>query len=190
MPNAESQSIVQLINACRHNAAPDWEQIEGAVYNRLRKSAYCIAGHSDASVTFGATSLTSETFLKLLKSDYRSKIRDVPHFFALMTVMMKQVFADHHRKKKNQKNGGNFNQIPFDLVVHGLEISCNSSFEAVNECMPILEESYPRQAKALSMRFFLAMSPREIASALEVSVSTVESDLRFAKAYVRKFVGD
>ncbi len=50
---------------------------------------------------------------------------------------------------------------------------------------------YPREAKVVEHRYFGGLTNKEIAETLSVSLSTVERDLRFARAWLsEKWSGD
>jgi RNA polymerase sigma factor (sigma-70 family) len=49
-----------------------------------------------------------------------------------------------------------------------------------------LSKQFPRQAETLELRYFAQRSNKEIARLLDVSVRTIENDLRFAKAWLKK----
>ena len=188
MKMPQPKSLSGLIGMLQTNPSPDWSLLEEAIYERLKKAAHKITQHSDGSVSFGATSLTHDAVIRLMTSNYLSKIRDSQHFFALMTIVMRQAFADHFRKRNAWKNGGRMTEIPFGLAIHGLEVSCQASYLEIDECMDLLEKEHPRQSRALSMQAILSLEVDEIAVALSVAKSTVEADLRFAKAYVRRLL--
>lgn len=186
-------SLEKLILDCKTNPHPDWGLLEQAVYDRIKKTALQVTGHSDASVSFGATSLTHETFARLIERKHMSGINDVPHFFALMTVMMRQVYTDYHRRRNSWKNGGRDRTCSLDsmdIVVQGLESSSGVDYLNLQDCLEVLEERYPRQGQSLELRILMAMSISEISAAINVSRSTVEADLRFAKAFFRKHIVD
>jgi RNA polymerase sigma factor (sigma-70 family) len=53
-----------------------------------------------------------------------------------------------------------------------------------------LERGRPRQAKVVELRFFGGLSNREVAVQLGISLSTVEADWRFARAWLRSELED
>jgi DNA-directed RNA polymerase specialized sigma24 family protein len=48
-----------------------------------------------------------------------------------------------------------------------------------------LAQSHPRQAQVVTLRFFGGLTVPEVAGSLGVSVTTVEGDWRFARAWLR-----
>ena len=56
---------------------------------------------------------------------------------------------------------------------------------ALNEALDRLMALNERQGLVVTLRFFAGLSVLEVAEALEVSVGTVESDWRVARAWLR-----
>jgi RNA polymerase sigma factor (sigma-70 family) len=53
-----------------------------------------------------------------------------------------------------------------------------------------LEGVNPRPAKIVEHRFFGGLENQEIASVMGISLSTVEADWRFARAWLRQELGE
>src|SRR2546421_601307 len=60
---------------------------------------------------------------------------------------------------------------------------------ALHEALDLLARSHPRPAQVVTLRFFGGLSVPEVAESLEVSATTVESDWRFARAWLRGQLG-
>lgn len=182
----EVDDFSDLVATFHGDDKPDWNLMEVALYQRLRSVAYRITGHSDASVSFGATSVTHEAFAKLAVRNRHQQINDVPHFLAIMATVMKQVFIDHVRKKQSWKAGGRSELIPLEYVIGSLMSSSNSDYDAIHECLSLLNEKHPRSGEILEMQVFLGLTVNEITDAFQVSKSTIEKELRFAKAFMKR----
>jgi RNA polymerase sigma factor (sigma-70 family) len=61
--------------------------------------------------------------------------------------------------------------------------------QAVNEALAGLALLEPRQSEAVTLHYFGGFTVTEIAEQLKVSVSTAESDLRIARAWLRRQLG-
>jgi hypothetical protein len=61
-----------------------------------------------------------------------------------------------------------------------------SSILSIDELLTRLAERHPRQAKALEMRIFGAISPEHIGVALGVSATQAKRDVAFARAWLVK----
>ena len=59
----------------------------------------------------------------------------------------------------------------------------------LHEALEDLARAHPRPAQVVDFRFFGGLSVPEVAATLEVSDTTVESDWRFARAWLRGRLG-
>ena len=73
--------------------------------------------------------------------------------------------------------------MPLDVVVDYFE-SQELDIVAVHEALDRLAEVNERQAQVITLRYFGGLTVPEVAAALGVSVFTVESDWRFARAWL------
>jgi DNA-directed RNA polymerase specialized sigma24 family protein len=62
--------------------------------------------------------------------------------------------------------------------------------ERVRYVVDALSEDNPRQGDVCRLKFWFGFKVREIADMLKVSEGTVEGDWRFAKAYLKRELGD
>jgi len=56
---------------------------------------------------------------------------------------------------------------------------------ALSESIERLTEDYPRQAKVIQLKYFGGLLAKEIADMLSVSLSSVEKDISFARAWLK-----
>jgi RNA polymerase sigma factor (sigma-70 family) len=75
--------------------------------------------------------------------------------------------------------------VPLDDVADYFERQA-LDVEALNEALARLAQLDQRQSEAVTMHYFGGFTVKEIAARFQVSVSTVESDLRSAKAWLRR----
>jgi DNA-directed RNA polymerase specialized sigma24 family protein len=59
----------------------------------------------------------------------------------------------------------------------------------LNGALAKLERTYPRQAKAVELRYFAGLTLQETAQVLSTSAPTVLRDLRFAEAWRARELG-
>jgi DNA-directed RNA polymerase specialized sigma24 family protein len=60
---------------------------------------------------------------------------------------------------------------------------------SVDEALTRMTARYPRPAQVVELRFFGGLESEEIARVLEVSLTTVERDWRFARAWLQDQMG-
>jgi RNA polymerase sigma-70 factor, ECF subfamily len=138
--------------------------------------------------TLGPTALINEAFLRLAKQ-YRLPAANTAQFLGVFGLTMRRVLVDHWKKKNAAKSGGRREHVPLDdtfLIPHRDE----DMLYAVHQCLERLEEVNPRPAKIVEHRFFGGLENQEIASVMGISLSTVEADWRFARAWLRQELGE
>jgi RNA polymerase sigma factor (TIGR02999 family) len=96
---------------------------------------------------------------------------------------MRQILVDHARRKHADKRAG-FN-IPLDQAVSFAQ-HCSQDLMALDASLNTLEKIDPRKCKAVELRYFGGLSMEEIAQSLQVSVVTVQRDLRMAEAWLHR----
>ena len=71
---------------------------------------------------------------------------------------------------------------PWDVA----ELSDQVDYAALAECLDLLAALDPRQANIVAMRFFMGMTAEQIATALDISTSTVQREWRLARAWLQR----
>lgn len=152
------------------------------VYEELRRLARGVARRGPADEVLQPTALVHEAFLRLVDGKL-TVARDREHFLALAATAMRQILADHARRARALKRGGNWRREtrvepctpsdgePVDLLL-------------LDEVLTRLESVDPRQHRIVELRFFGGLDMEQIARALDVSVATVEREWRAARAWL------
>ena len=138
-------------------------------------------------LTIGPTALVSETWIKLAKTSIQAENR--AQFFGLMAAAMRSVLVDHARSSMAAKRGGGVSGLTLSSVDQGHATDEDAdSYEvlALHQALCQLAELDIRSARVVELAYFGGMAREEIALALEVSVPTVDRDLRFAKAWLNR----
>ena len=60
---------------------------------------------------------------------------------------------------------------------------------AIDEALARLEQTDPRKAKIVSLRYFAGLSVEETAGALDLSPATVKNEWAFARAWLYRALG-
>ena len=139
-------------------------------------------GHNFAR-SLHATHLLNETYLRLLKSGVFREPKSRKYVFGAACQTMRNVIADYFRRNNAKKRSVEGQRVYLDHLLDQVE-SQDYSFSELDAALSILEANAPRQAEVVHLRFFLGMSMPEIASQLQISLSTAESDWRKARAWL------
>jgi RNA polymerase sigma factor (TIGR02999 family) len=184
-PAAERQDVTCLLRRWSEQqdiAARD--QLLALLYTQLRGMAVARLGSPQDGV-LQPTVLVHEALLRML--DGEIGYRDRVHFLSLAALKMRSVLVDHARAMAASKRGGGV--VNLTLSYADLEASpAHDAFEvlALNRALEELAALDERAARTVEWMYFGGMSRDEIALALDVSVPTVDRDLRFAKAWLNR----
>ncbi len=161
--------------------------IQGPAFNNLIELCYAqlrvmaAARVRDAgAVSISPTELLHEAILGVGESDV--KLKNSEHFLATMSLKMRSLLVDHARHNLASKHGGDQMRITLtELEVEGTDLS----FElvALDEAFRQLDEMEPRSAQVMHLTYFAGMGRDDIAKLLDVSLPTVDRELRFGRAF-------
>jgi RNA polymerase sigma factor (TIGR02999 family) len=153
------------------------------VYDELRRMAACFMHGERPSHTWQPTDLVHEALVRLLGGQLPSRSRG--EFFGAAAEAMRRLLVEHARRRKAQKRGDGRQRVPLDEVAMYFEQE-KLDVAAVPEAVDLLSTFQPRQSQVVTWHYFGRFTVKEIAHMLAVSVSTVESDLRFARAWLHR----
>lgn len=107
------------------------------------------------------------------------------HFFAATARAMRDVLVEYARRKATKKRGGDFKRLPNDQIEPAVDPPSDDVL-AVDEAMKRLEKVDPRKGQIVNLRFFARLTTAETASALGVSVGTIEREWRNTRAWLQR----
>ncbi len=170
----------ELLQAWQSGDANAAETINQQIYATLKRIASLHVLQPGAAQAMSATSVVNETVMRLLEGnvDWRTRA----HFYALATLRMRAVLVDHARRRQADKRGGG---LAFVTLTEAGEIGTEDEFLDLHEALLALERDDPRTARAIELTYFGGLSAREVAEAIDVSISTVERDLAFGRVWLR-----
>jgi RNA polymerase sigma-70 factor, ECF subfamily len=152
------------------------------VYSELRRMAHYQMTREREGHTLQTTALVNEAYVRLVGATEVSW-QNRAHFFALSAQLMRRVLVDHARSRRRTKRGGDMQKVSLDASP---AILCGPDADIIelNDALSSLAEIDARKAKIVELRFFGGFSVEETAEALNVSVSTVMNDWKFAKVWL------
>lgn len=174
-----SESVTEWLRLWRDGDDQAIEHVTELVYKDLRRmAAYYLAGESNVD-TLQPTALVHEAYLRVLSiREFDWKERD--QFIAVIAKMMRRILVDHARARKATKRDGSQSLPPTPA-------SGPSTLDilAVDQALDMMAEHYPRCCRIVELRFFGELEFQEIAQLLDISISTVEREWRFARAWLQ-----
>lgn len=180
------------MSAALPSHAPDARSVEdlfGQIYEELHALAERSLRRERSGHTLQATALVHEAYVRL-SSDRRRDYRDLRHFRATASRVIRHVLIDHAIRGSADKRGGGAQRI---TLHDGVALGTEEQFDLVvlDEALSQLAEIAPRQARVVELRFFGGLSIAEIAEELDCSKRTVDGDWAFARAWLgRKLAAD
>jgi RNA polymerase sigma factor (TIGR02999 family) len=133
--------------------------------------------------TLQATALVHEVYLRL------KSVRDIDwqargQFLAMVARMMRNMLVDAARKRAVRSRGA------FELGVAAMldQVDDGLDFVALDIALDKLATESPRSARVVELRFFGGLDATECAQAMEVSLSTVEREWRFGRAWLQSAI--
>jgi len=141
-----------------------------------------------AFLSLSVTDVAHDTYEKLLASETQLPIDTLRQFYSYLNSAVRNHFIDHYRKQVKTKFR-NIDKTSLDSPKAIQQQVCMNEdvfmLWNLNEYIDKFADEFPRQAEALELRYFAHKSNKEIARLLNVSLRTVENDLRFAKCWLK-----
>lgn len=176
--------VTLLLESIRDGDEEAVARLAEFVYDELHRTAQRLMADETASHTLQPTALLNEVFLKLLGGRQLQRMPNRRYFFAAAVRSMRKLLIEYARRRKALKRGGDLRRQPLDALVARFE-ERRLDLDALNEGLDDLSAVHDRAGQVVTLRYFGGYSAPEVAKQLGVSLSTVESDFRFARAWLR-----
>ena len=134
-------------------------------------------------LTLAPADLVNESILRLLgaQADYR----DRTHLMATAALKVRSVLVDHIRSKMTAKRGGGLQHVTLGIALDEASATTEPyDVFALHEALDALGSFDARAANIIEMTYFGGLDRKEIAMVLDVSVPTVDRDLRFGRTWL------
>ena len=180
--SGSGQDITALLAGWRQGDARAREALMQCVYANVRNiTAQSLRAMPGA--TLSATDLAHEAFLRLLGSELDWVDRQ--HFFSVAAQATRQVLIDAARKRLSEKRGGNTPKVDLAEVRQLAAPENDTQLVRIDDALRDLAVHNPRRAQIIEMVYFGGLSRTEIGAALGLSDTTVDRDLRLARAWLK-----
>jgi RNA polymerase sigma factor (TIGR02999 family) len=179
--------LIGLLQAARAGREGAQDRLVRALYDELRRVAAGRMRHERPDHTLQPSALVHEALLRLLRGDALADLADRGHLLATAARAMRQVLVDHARRRRARPEG-RLARRPLDEALAYFEEQ-RLDVVALHEALDRLAREHPRPARVVDLRFFGGQSIAEVSEVLGTSDTTVESDWRFARAWLRDQLG-
>ncbi len=179
--------ITQVLQAVARNEPLAAEELLPLVYDELRRLARARLDRVGPGQTLQATALVHEAWLRVVgEEDPGWDCR--AHFFGAAAKAMRNILVEESRRKASLKRGG-------ERARSGDELFERLGHETPVQEMLILDEALGRlealdalKAKIVELRFFTGLTMREVAEVLNLPLTRVEHEWRYARSWLQKEV--
>jgi RNA polymerase sigma factor (TIGR02999 family) len=183
----ESPDVTQLLKDWSGGDEAAADRLMPLVHEELRRLAHQYMRREKPGHTLQTSALVNEAYVRLVD---QSKIQweSRAHFFGIAAHLMRQILVDQARRKNFAKRGGGAIRVSLDSA-NAIAQEQSANVMALDEALKTLEQTDLRKSQIVELRFFGGMSIEETAEALKISPGTVMREWTFARAWLRKEMG-
>lgn len=178
--------VTSLLLAWRSGDKGALDDLIALVYRQLHALALGYMSRERLDHTLSATALVHEVYLRLLSADVQ--LQDRAHFLAVAASMMRRILIDRARSLQRAKRGSGAQKLSLVTLETNTVLLAQPNPEEVlylDQALTRLEQQDTRKARLMEMVYFGGLNCDEAALVLEVSVATVNRDLKMAKAWLK-----
>jgi len=150
------------------------------LYDELHRMARRELGRG--GVTLSPTTLLHEAYLDISARE-GTAFPDRYRFMGYACRVMRGLIIDYARRRQAQKRGGEFEITAIATDVAGAVANVDELAD-LNEALAELEQTEPRLARVVDLKFFCGFSFAEIGSMMGVSERTVQRDWEKARIFL------
>jgi RNA polymerase sigma factor (TIGR02999 family) len=185
MSTTSDDDLKSLLRRMRAGDADAEQELVALLYLDLRAIAARRMRRERPEHTWQPTLLVHEAFLRLRADGTLAAAPDRKFLLRAASKAMHPLLVDHHRQRSCEKRGGRRHEHSLDIALDHLADADELPFIELHDELKQLERLDKRACMVVHFRFFLGMSPAEVAEALGISQKTVERDWSFAQAWLR-----
>ena len=180
--------VTQLLAAVSGGDAGAQDRLWSLIYDELRRLAQHQMAAEAPGHTLQPTALVHEAYFRLF-GETPVQWSSRGHFFTAAAEAMRRIRVDDARRRGRLKRGGG---QQLGAITDDPSVCDQDPVEvlAVGEAIEELEQTAPRQAEVVKLRYFTGLTVDECAAVLEVSPRTVDKDWAFARAWLHRRLAD
>lgn len=179
--------VTRLLAAAGRGDEAALPRVAELVYEELRRIAHHAIHGGNPAQTVNTTALVHEAYLRLAGSETDWESRG--HFLGVAAKAMRSILIDHARARRALKRGGGKRRIALDDVLDALDEQ-RVDVIALDTALGRLAEIDERKVRVIELRFFGGLDIEQTARVLGIGHATVERDWQFARAWLRRELGN
>lgn len=180
------KAITALLQAVQGGDMHAAGELLVVTYQDVRKLAELALKGERPDHTLQPTALVHEVMQYFLKSEVLAKLKDWQHYFATMRQAMRHVLIDYERRRQSLKAGGQLERRPMKSSILAVDATRILSPLELLELLEKLAQVLPRASEVVALHILDGLPQAEVADRLGISVTTVESDWRMARGWLRR----
>jgi RNA polymerase sigma factor (TIGR02999 family) len=161
-----------------------FDGLVAVLYGELERIAQGAMRREQHGHTLQTQALLHEAYLRLV--DARVDWRDRAHFLAVAARTMRRILVDHGKARRRSKRGGGAVLVTLTGNVPAAGTTPPIDVLVLSDAIDRLGAQDERQAQIVELHFFGGLTCEETAEALDVGLTTIERDLRMARAWLRR----
>jgi RNA polymerase sigma factor (TIGR02999 family) len=174
--------ITRLLRRWKEGDREALPSLASLAYDDLHAIASRYLRRESANHILQATGLVNELYVRL------AQVREVHftdrrHFYAFAAQLMRMILIDYARRYGALKRPDSGERVPFHEEMAWVDASSEEML-ALDVALDQLEAVDERKVRVIELRFFLGCTNEETAQLLDVSHTTVDRDLQFAKVWL------
>lgn len=179
-------AITALLDAVRGGDAHAASELLAVTYQEVRKLAEFALKKERPDHTLQPTALVNEVLQYFLQSDVLARLKNRQHYFATMRQAMRHVLIDYERRRESIKRGGELERQPMRTSILAVDVTQSLSPLELLELLEKLAKVLPRASEVVTLHVLEGLPQSEVAERLGISLSTLESDWRLARGWLRR----
>jgi RNA polymerase sigma factor (TIGR02999 family) len=183
---APASNVTKLLLAWRAGDDAALNALTPMLYEQLHHIAAGYMRRERPNHTLSPTALVNEAYLRLHGAEI--SWQDRAHFLAIAAITMRRILVNHARDLQRSKRGSGASKMQIDEIVENSLATAQADPAGMID-LDLALTSFARQdarkARLLELIYFGGLTIEEAAEVLDISVPTVNRDLKLAKAWVR-----
>lgn len=185
IPSPAPGELTLLLQRADSGDASAADQILPVVYGELRKLAASKMARETPGHTLQPTALVHEAWLRL-GGDSQPPWRNRAQFFAAAAEAMRRILIESARRRQTARHGGGLEKVSVDAT--GFDVAAPEMGDAdlllLHEALDALAVHDARKAEMVKQWYFVGLRLEEISELLDISLSTANRDIRYARAWL------
>lgn len=162
---------------------PQSIDVNGDFYQQVRALARKMMSKERLDHTLSATDLVHEAFMRLSVANI--PFVDQKHQYRTFARQMRRLLVNHANQKNAQKN--KIDAVPFTEAL-GVVGQAELDLIELDVAIDHLNGIDARSAECFELCYFTALTQPQIAELMELSLATLERELKYARVMIRDYL--